>query len=136
VTLFQVLQHVASPVEMLEEARDVLRSEGTLVIETWDRGSAIARLMRSGWHVVAPPSVVWLWDRSSAESLLRSAGLTATSIRRSPKRVSLRFVISLLDGTGRGSRMLERTPLRRLSFLYRLGDLITITAVPRAGPHR
>jgi SAM-dependent methyltransferase len=134
VTFFQVLEHVASPLEVLEQARDSLAERGTLMIETWDRGSMIPRLMRSQWQVVAPPSVVWLWDRCSLAFLLASAGFRITSARRSAKRVSLRFVTSLLD-QNRGPlgcicRLVEGTPLCERSFRYHLGDLITITAAP------
>jgi SAM-dependent methyltransferase len=134
VTLFQVLEHVASPLEMLEQARGSLAERGTLMIETWDRGSMIPRLMRSQWQVVAPPSVVWLWDRCSLALLLASAGFRVASAHRTAKRVSLRFVTSLLDHhrgpIGCMCRLVEGTPLCERSFRYHLGDLITITAVP------
>jgi SAM-dependent methyltransferase len=137
VTLFQVLEHVASPLQMLEQAHGELTPTGTLMIETWDRGSVIARLARSQWQVVAPPSVVWLWDRRSLAVLLGSAGFDITSLRRTTKQVSLRFVSSLLNrrgDIGRISRLLERSPLRDRSLRYNLGDLITITATPRTAP--
>jgi SAM-dependent methyltransferase len=134
VTFFQLLQHVAAPLELLEQARHALAPHGTLVIETWDRGSPIAQLMRSHWHVVAPPSVVWLWNHESMAALLASAGFTMTTQTRTKKRVSLRFVTSLLEGRSRPIErlggLLKRSPLRDRSFVYHLGDLVTVTAVP------
>ena len=134
VTLYQVLEHVVSPGDVLREARSALSPDGALVIETWDRGSLIARLMRSHWQVVAPPSVVWLWDRQSLRLLLQASGFEMTNVSRTMKRVSVRFALSLLDPDSRASRLmhraLDRTPMRDRSFLYRLGDLITVTATP------
>ena len=137
VTLFQVLEHVASPLHLLRDVHDVLRPDGALVLETWDRSSAVARLMRSHWQEVAPPSVVWLWDRQSITLLLAAAGFDLVVTRRSAKRVSLRFVTSLLDdrggALGRVGHLVGAHARRDRSFLYRLGDLITVTAIPACG---
>lgn len=132
VTLFQVLEHVAAPTKLLEQARDSLGPDGTVVIETWDRGSIIPRVMRSHWQVVAPPSVVWLWDRNSLALLLAAAGLRITSIHRTTKLVSLRFVTSLLERErgplGGISRLVDDIPWRDRSLRYQFRDLITISA--------
>lgn len=134
VTLFQVLEHVASPVDVLRSAHACLRSSGALVVETWDRSSPVARVMRSHWQDVAPPSVVWLFDRTSLALLLESAGFRVTEMRHAAKRVSVRFVGSLLDDHGGAlapiGRAIRRSPLRDRSFLYRFGDLVTVVARP------
>jgi SAM-dependent methyltransferase len=134
VTFFQVLEHVASPLDALSQARACLRPDGLLVIETWDRGSAIARVLGSRWQEVAPPSVGWLWNRDTLRLLLATAGFSLTDTRRTSKRVSFRFVASLLDDRGcvsaSAARLIRHSPLRSRSFAYRFGDLITVVATP------
>ncbi len=134
VTIFQVLEHVGSPAEMLGLARRCLRPSGTLVIETWDRSSLVARALRSHWQDVAPPSVIWLFDRHSLGLLLGTAGFGAGEMHHTAKRVSMRFVASLLDDHGGAfgpiGRAIRRSPLRERSFRYRLGDLVTVVATP------
>jgi 2-polyprenyl-3-methyl-5-hydroxy-6-metoxy-1,4-benzoquinol methylase len=46
VTLFQVLEHLADPAEALREVAAALEPGGTLVVETWDRESLVARLCK------------------------------------------------------------------------------------------
>lgn len=135
VTVYQVLEHIADPAEALTLVRRCLVDGGTLVVETWDRRSTIARLMGSHWQEVAPPTVLWLWDRAALTNIMERAGFTVRDVRRSAKYVSARFAASLLDGRpgplGAAGRFLARPGVRDRAVRYSLGDLVTFHA--RAG---
>jgi len=138
VSMFQVLEHLPDPVGALKEARACLRPGGLLLIETWDRGSLVARLFGRYWQQITPPSVLWLLDRKSLAYSLEKAGFRVTAILRTSKRVSVGWVLGLLaEKLPRilvpAIRFLERSALGKLGFSYRLGDLVTIVAVALGG---
>ena len=119
----QVVEHLIDPLETLRAARELLRPGGLLVVETWDKGSPVARIMKSKWQQITPPSVVWLWNRSQLEALVGRAGFHHVSIKASMKWVSIRTVLGQL-GMARGARH----PAGRLAIPYALGDLVVLTA--------
>jgi len=123
VLAIQVVEHLVNPLETLIAARELLRPGGMLVVETWDKGSPIARVMKSKWQQITPPSVVWLWDRRQLEAMVARAGFHEISVKASMKWVSLRTVLGQL---GKGN--LAKHPAGRLAIPYAFGDLIVLTA--------
>jgi SAM-dependent methyltransferase len=119
----QVVEHLIDPLETLNAARKLLRPGGLLVVETWDKGSLLARVMRSKWQQITPPSVVWLWDRSQLEALIGRAGFHQVSVKVSMKWVSLRTVFGQL-----GTTRVAKHPVGRLAIPYALGDLVILAA--------
>ena len=135
VTFYQVLEHMADPLAALREARALLKPGGLLVIETWDRGSLLARVSGSNWQQLSPPSVVFVFDRPSLEALVQRAGFGPPRIRATSKRVRVNFAIRLLSDKmpvlmSPVARLASRTGLGNSSFRHRLGDLITAVANP------
>lgn len=136
VSLFQVLEHVRDPAAALDAARICLRPGGILIVETWDRGSLVARVSGPYWQQITPPSVLWLFDGKSLARLLDRAGFGQRTLIRTAKRVSLRWALGLaaekappiLAPVLRG---LGRSGLGRLGLSYRLGDLVSVVAVTR-----
>lgn len=119
----QVIEHLVDPLETLSAARALLRPGGMLLMETWDIGSAVARVFNSKWQQVAPPFVVWLWDRRQLKAILGRAGFRTVSIKSSMKWVSLRTVLGQM-----GFRKLATYRATRTSLPYALGDLVVVTA--------
>jgi SAM-dependent methyltransferase len=138
VSMFQVLEHLPDPVAALAGARAYLRPGGMLLIETWDRGSLVARLFGRHWQQISPPSVVWLLDRRSLMSALDHTGFRVSAILRTSKQVSVGSALGLLAEKaprifGPALRSLGRSASSRRGVTYRLGDLITVVAVA-SGP--
>jgi SAM-dependent methyltransferase len=137
VTFFQSLEHLPSPVEALAEASRVLQPGGAVVIETWDIGSVTARIFRSHWQQLNPPSVLHVFSRPGLAALLERAHLSLTGISVTPKRVSLGHVATVaeesLPATGRVlRRMVCAAHLEHVPVPYPLDDLITALAVRQA----
>ena len=136
-TMFQVLEHLADPVQSLQEARACLRTDGLLLIETWDRRSVVARLFGRFSQQISPPSVLWLLDRRSLDELLRRAGFRVLRIEVSPKFISLGWGLGLIADKLPGAlqrfpRWIAKTRLGRIPFRYRFDDLILVVAQPAA----
>jgi SAM-dependent methyltransferase len=133
VTAYQVLEHVADPAVFLADAVRCLRPGGVLVVQLWDRASAVARLSGRHWHVIAPPSVAWLHARRPVELMLDRSGAARLAYERVPTWVSLGFVASLLDAPRRAApiasagRVLRRLPAG-WRVRYPLHDLVEVFA--------
>jgi SAM-dependent methyltransferase len=128
----QVVEHAAHPDAMLRALHDLLRPDGLLFLETWDRGSPAARLFGSHWQQITPPSVIHLFDRRSLEALLHRAGFRDIHVFRAKKFVSVGFVTSLLGAKYRAlgacARWMHGRRVGRFPLPYFLGDLIHVTA--------
>ena len=133
VAMCQVLSHVRDPVAAVASAARVLKPGGLLFIETWRRDTVLARLAGRHWHVISPPTVVWLETSSSIRALLDGVGLDVVGWTRGRKAVSLGLVASLLDDRlprplARATRRLSRSRWSRSSVFYALADLLWVTA--------
>jgi SAM-dependent methyltransferase len=133
VSMFQSLEHMPDPVSAIGDARACLRPGGRLVIETWDRGSLVARFFGNHWQQITPPSVLWLFDRKCLAYLLEGAGLHANAIVRSSKQVSLHWALGILADKAPTFirpilRAIGNSALGSLSIAYNLGDLVSLVA--------
>ncbi len=133
VCMSQVLEHSLEPLDLLRRGYRCLRPHGLLFVETWDRGSAVARLFGAQWQQITPPSVVHLFTRSGISSVLARTGFDDPKFARAAKFVSLGFVAGLLGQKyPRLPRFLRETAstgsVGRLPLPYFFGDLIHVTA--------
>jgi len=123
IVLVDVFYYSWHPFQDLQTYCRLLRPGGMLVVETWDIGSPLAKVMKSKWQQITPPSVVWLWDRQQLEAMVERAGFHGISVKASMKWVSLRTVLGQL---GKGN--LAKHPVGRLAIPYAFGDLVILTA--------
>jgi SAM-dependent methyltransferase len=131
VAFFQSLEHLPDPAAALRTAARLLAPGGLVIIETWDRGSAVARLSGRFWQQLSPPSVLWLFHRRAAAGMAGRAGLTQLAWRSTGKSVTVGFAAGLLAARYPATRLPLRPLLHgrpgRLAVRYRLGDLVTAT---------
>ena len=129
--LNQVLEHVADPNALLEQLAQLVRPGGLLSIETWDRSSPVARLLRNRWQQVSPPSVVWLFGRADLAMLLARHGFHPVRIRPALKLVSVDTVRGQLrarTAPAAAPRSVVGDGARRVPIPYALGDLVVAIA--------
>jgi SAM-dependent methyltransferase len=94
VTMWDVLEHVVDPLELLSEARRKLTQDGLLVIETQDIDSRFARLLGRSWQHYKHPEHILHFTPGSLERLLARAGFRLEQVthRYGGKYVPLSFV--------------------------------------------
>lgn len=81
ITLWDVIEHVAGPHELLRECARLLGPDGRIVLTTGDIGSAYARRHGPAWHLMAPPWHLYYFSRATMAALAERAGLRVVACR-------------------------------------------------------
>jgi SAM-dependent methyltransferase len=136
VTFFQVLSQLPDSAAALDAAHALLRPGGMVMVESSNRGSSIARRLGPRWHLIAPPSVISLFDPETLDSLLRRRGFEPAARFPTRKAVSVGLVTNVLEQRyGRVFAPLRavgaRPGLRGRAIRYPFADLMTVVAERR-----
>jgi hypothetical protein len=123
---------------LLTRARELLRPQGLLVLETQNIDSAFARALGPRWHHYKHAEHIYHFTPASLRQLLDAAGFEvgAMTPRYGGKYVSLDFIA---ERAGRIHPLLSKAlaPLRRLdsiSLYVNVMDEIVATATPMRYP--
>jgi len=141
----EVVEHVIDVRAMLEEIHRILRPGGLLWATTPHGRGISARLLGTGWSVVAPPEHVQLFSVGGLRALLRAAGFR--DVRIAAESVNPREILDGLRGHRVGGHervesgyainaFLSASPWRRalkraangMLSRFRLGDSLKIAA--------
>lgn len=96
VSLVDVIEHVADPVQLLRDAGRALAADGVMLVVTPDRSSAAARLFGKRWWHFRPAHVGY-FCRSSLIRALEAAGLEPESWHRAQWFFRLRYLAERLE---------------------------------------
>jgi SAM-dependent methyltransferase len=81
VTMWDVLEHLAAPLETLREVRRVLKSDGYLVIRTPSLDSLDARVFGPFWAGLDSPRHLAIFSRRTVTRLLERSGFALRRLR-------------------------------------------------------
>lgn len=81
VTMFDVVEHLAHPQEVLAEARRILKPGGWLIVGTGNWGALTARLGGRQWAYLAIPDHLSFFSPASLQRALRAAGFSRVLFR-------------------------------------------------------
>lgn len=81
VTMWHVLEHVATPGALLASLHDVLQNDGLLILSVPNFESWQSRLFRASWFHLDPPRHVTHFTRRTLTSMLDQAGYVITHER-------------------------------------------------------
>jgi hypothetical protein len=107
-----------------------------VMVESSNRGGTIARALGRHWHLIAPPSVISLFEPETLDGLLRRRGFEPVARFPTRKAVSVGLVANVLEQ--RYGRVFS--PLRSLgakpavrgrAIRYPFADLMTVVATRR-----
>lgn len=110
VSMIQVAAHFYRPRKAFENAARILKKDGHLLIETWNRGSFSARVLGKHWHEYSPPSVLHWFSLKGLSDFLETLGFEKVTHGRPAKKISGGHAKSLLR--------------------YRLGDSFALKLIP------
>ena len=80
VSMVEVVEHVPDPRALLGQALPLVRPGGVLYVTTPHGRGISARLLRSGWSVVAPPEHLQLFSVPGLRRALAAAGFTVDDV--------------------------------------------------------
>jgi SAM-dependent methyltransferase len=78
ITMVDVIEHVRSPVDTLEQLSAVLAPGGAVFMETPDAESLKARLLRAAWDNYRNPTHLYYFSLRSMNRVLEAAGYAST----------------------------------------------------------
>jgi 2-polyprenyl-3-methyl-5-hydroxy-6-metoxy-1,4-benzoquinol methylase len=95
ITMWDVIEHVVDPRELLATARRLLKPGGLLVIETQDINSHFARALGPRWHHYKHAEHIYHFTPSTLRTLIEDAGFRVEKLthRYGGKYVSLPFIV-------------------------------------------
>jgi SAM-dependent methyltransferase len=110
VSMLQVAGHLYDPVKAFKTAYKLLNVNGLLLIESWNRESLSARLLRKHWHEYSPPSVLQWFSLGGLTRFLEGLGFETVATGRPSKRIKGSHAKSILK--------------------YRMGDNFLLNLIP------
>jgi SAM-dependent methyltransferase len=96
VSMIQVVAHFHDPRRAFENAFELLKPDGILLVETWNCQSLTARVFGKNWHEYSPPSVLQWFSPETLSHFLREIGFEKLAKGRPSKKISGEHAKSLL----------------------------------------
>ena len=96
VSMIQVIAHFSDIRQALQKAAQVTRDNGFWLIESWNKGSWVARVLGQQWHEYSPPSVLHWFSPSDLSLLVAQYGFSEVARGRPAKYLNGAHVKSIL----------------------------------------
>jgi len=122
ISMIQVVAHFYDQRASFENASNLLKENGLLLIETWNRDSISAKMFGKNWHEYSPPSVLQWFSLSGLTDFLKEFGFVKIGDGRPSKKISGKHAKSLLKHTIGNNFLLNLIP-EKINFPYPSEDL-------------
>jgi len=80
VCMWDVIEHLPNPGEVVAKAGSILKKGGILTLTTGDIGSLLAQIQGRNWRLIHPPTHMFYFDRQTIGKLLRMYDLDIVEI--------------------------------------------------------
>ncbi len=133
VTLFDVIEHVPRPAEVVGRVRELLAPDGVVMLTTGDVDSLAFRISPARWHLMTPPEHLTFFSRTGVVRLIERTGLRVERVAHEPVAANVGYmadkVALTLGGPARCLPWLARLArLDRLDVDVNLLDVVTVVA--------
>lgn len=129
VTLWDVIEHLLDPNEVLAEVQRILKPGGHLVVNYPDYGSVAARLLGRRWPFLLSVHLFY-FTRATITRLLKRAGFEVVEIRPFFQTLSAGYVAhrakAYVSRLGRVEEFLRASSLGTLPFTYNMGQSLMV----------
>jgi len=122
ISMIHVLEHIPEPLELLNEARRVLKQDGVLVVDTPDIGTITARLQKEHYISLDPDCHIWQFTPATLKELIARAGFKPIRVVRHSRGWRYWKTLSILDDPELGISRVRGSfhiPLRVYGFFHR-----------------
>ena len=121
IIMIQVIAHLFDLNKSMKNVYDLLKPEGFVLIETWNRNSLTARFFGLQWHEYSPPSTLNYFSEKTLDILLTGNNFHKIDTGRPQKKIMSSHAKSLLKHKIQDSRSMK--------IFYRLVNLIPDNAI-------
>ena len=145
VCLWDTIEHLSNPREVIQRCAELLKPGGHLLLTTGDFGAVLPRLQGLRWRQIHPPTHLFYFTRESLRELSLRAGLEVVRFSTVSVHRRLGSVFQALENfygkslTGRVASLALRVTPRGLlnwNFPLNLGDTLCLVARKRREPGR
>ncbi|MBI2118358.1 MAG: glycosyltransferase [Elusimicrobia bacterium] len=135
ITMWDLIDHVPLPLQVIEKASALLKPGGFLFLNVGDRNSLFAKLNRKRWYIFIPPTHLYYYNKKSIIKLLVEGGFKIIKISYPGKYVTLglcfwrlRYIIpcSLINLL---SKWVNKSFLSDIKIYINFFDIMTVTAI-------
>jgi SAM-dependent methyltransferase len=127
ITLWDVVEHLDKPIEVLSTIIKKLKKGGKLALSTGDVGSVFSHIQGSKWHLYTPPQHLSFFEPYTINKLLKSVGFRKISVSHPPAYYPVSYVIHKLSSVY-GIKIPSIRIFDNLVLPINLGDIMVITA--------
>lgn len=96
ITMFDVLEHVPKPKELIKEVSRILKDEGLVVINTPDAESLWAKALGPRWQLIMPPEHINYFSPKNLGNYLSKNGFTVKISSKIGKSFTLQYILKML----------------------------------------
>jgi dolichol-phosphate mannosyltransferase len=96
VTIFDVIEHVPNPKELIIEVKRILKKGGVIVMNTPDAGSFWARVWGKNWQLIVPPEHVNYFNIKNLSNYLSKNGFEVKLVSKIGKSFTIQYIINML----------------------------------------
>ncbi len=96
IAMYDLIEHVKNPVDVLQRTRDMLVPGGLIVLTTPDAGSLWARAWGTKWHAFVPPQHLFYFSDKNLCEILTAHGFEVVTVAHHGKRFAIPYIIRLL----------------------------------------
>jgi 2-polyprenyl-3-methyl-5-hydroxy-6-metoxy-1,4-benzoquinol methylase len=108
IVLIQVIAHLFSLDRSIQNASDLLKPGGYVLVETWNRSSLTAKLFGKYWHEYSPPSTLNFFDKKTLDALMSKFSFHKIRSGWPQKKIKSNHAKSLLKHKMEGTRLLRK----------------------------
>jgi SAM-dependent methyltransferase len=96
VTMWDVIEHVSDPAQVLAKVHSLLKPGGVVATNTPDSGSWWARCLGMNWYHIGPPEHLNLFSIRSLHRLFNDCGFDCVLTTKIGKTFTLRYIFQIL----------------------------------------
>ncbi len=129
--MWDVIEHVAHPRELLARCHTWLKPGGLLVLSTGDVSALCSKISGERWHLFNFPEHLFFFTPRGLERILQTLGFKQVVVRYPWSRYTMSYLVERMRRKGRPRwfwRQLRLGPLHRLSLPVNLWDVMEVSA--------